>query len=86
MVLSVSTAQVGVVSSRYPQGDPSSPIELLRADVSGVIKAAAKQLGDRKSTLKTRVGVFSVLQALVGVLPAAVASDIGILTPGGWAK
>lgn len=72
--------QVGVVSSRYDQKDPASPLQLLSADVPPLIKAAARQLNDK--SLKTRIGMFTVLHTLVGVLPSSVADHVGALVPG----
>lgn len=73
--------QVGVVSSRYDASDPASPLQLLLGDVGTMLRAAAKQLSDKSP--KTRMGMFTVLRTLVGVLPGSVADHVGMLVPGG---
>jgi cullin-associated NEDD8-dissociated protein 1 len=73
--------QVGIVSGRYDANDPASPLQLLLGDVGPMIKAAARQLADKSP--KTRVGMFTVLRTLVGVLPGSVADHVGMLVPGG---
>jgi hypothetical protein len=75
--------QIGVASGRFSPDDPANPIHLLKADASAVIRAAARQLSDRKVKMKTKIGVYSVLQALVRVLPREVADELGLLVPGG---
>jgi hypothetical protein len=70
------------VSARHDAQDAASPLSLLLADVGPLMKAAARQLGDKSP--KTRVGMFTVLHTLVGVLPGSVAEHIGMLVPGGW--
>eukprot|EP00878_Enallax_costatus_P002222 GHUV01002394.1.p1 GENE.GHUV01002394.1~~GHUV01002394.1.p1 ORF type:complete len:958 (+),score=265.35 GHUV01002394.1:286-3159(+) len=72
--------QVGVVSHRYGANDPNNPLHLLQADVGTMLKAAAKQLSDKSP--KTRMGMFTVLKTLVGVLPGSVADHVGMLVPG----
>ncbi|KAF8067210.1 CAND1 [Scenedesmus sp. PABB004] len=72
--------QVGAVAARFAPDDPASPRAALQRDVGAVLKAAARQLGDKSA--KTRIGTFGVLRTLVGVLPAAVAEDVGLLVPG----
>eukprot|EP00879_Flechtneria_rotunda_P007662 GHRR01008035.1.p1 GENE.GHRR01008035.1~~GHRR01008035.1.p1 ORF type:complete len:648 (+),score=253.35 GHRR01008035.1:1250-3193(+) len=72
--------QVAIVSSHYAENAPANPLQLLRNDVGTVLRAAAKQLSDRSP--KTRMGMFTVLRTLVGVLPASVAEHVGMLVPG----
>ncbi len=57
-----------------------SALALLAADVPAVVKAAAKQLGEK--SVKTRVGVFGVLRELLGVLPDSLAQHVAALLPG----
>ena len=57
-----------------------SPLALLSADISVVVKAASKQLSEKY--VKTKVGVFGVLRELVAVLPAGVAEHVATLVPG----
>lgn len=52
----------------------------MQADSDKIIAAAARQL--KEKSMKTKIGVFSVLKELVGVLPRAVSSNIGQLLPG----
>lgn len=73
--------QVGIVSGRYDATDPASPLQLLLRDVGPMLKAAARQLADKSP--KTRMGMFTVLRTLVGVLPGSVADHVGMLVPGG---
>jgi cullin-associated NEDD8-dissociated protein 1 len=73
--------QVGIVSGRYDANDPASPLQLLLGDVGPMLKAAARQLADKSP--KTRMGMFTVLRTLVGVLPGSVADHVGMLVPGG---
>uniref|UniRef100_A0A383V8K4 TATA-binding protein interacting (TIP20) domain-containing protein n=1 Tax=Tetradesmus obliquus TaxID=3088 RepID=A0A383V8K4_TETOB len=72
--------QVGIVSGRYDATDPASPLQLLLRDVGPMLKAAARQLADKSP--KTRMGMFTVLRTLVGVLPGSVADHVGMLVPG----
>lgn len=72
--------QVGVVSGRYDPKDSASPLQLLLADTPTLIKASARQLSDK--SLKTRIGMFSVMHTLVSVLPGSVADHVGALVPG----
>jgi hypothetical protein len=72
--------QVGIVSGRYDANDPASPLQLLLGDVGPMLKAAARQLADKSP--KTRMGMFTVLRTLVGVLPGSVADHVGMLVPG----
>lgn len=76
--------QVGVVASRYDRKDPASPLALLEADAPTLLKASARQLSDK--SLKTRIGMFSVLHTLVGVLPGSIADHVGMLVPGKVSK
>lgn len=72
--------QVGIVAGRYAANDPASPLQLLLGDVGPMLKAAARQLADKLP--KTRVGMFTVLRTLVGVLPGSVADHVGMIVPG----
>ncbi|KAF6251732.1 armadillo-type protein [Scenedesmus sp. NREL 46B-D3] len=72
--------QVGIVAGRYAANDPASPLQLLLGDVGPMLKAAARQLADKSP--KTRVGMFTVLRTLVGVLPGSVADHVGMIVPG----
>lgn len=80
LTLMLPASQVGNVSSRFAKDDPNSPLELLRADVATVLKAAGRQLGEK--SLKTKVGVFTVLRSLVAVLPDSIADHVKTLVPG----
>jgi hypothetical protein len=71
------------VSGRYDANDPASPLQLLLGDVGPMLKAAARQLADKSP--KTRMGMFTVLRTLVGVLPGSVADHVGMLVPGACA-
>lgn len=68
------------MSNRYARDDPNNPLQLLQSDVGTVLKAASKQLSDKSP--KTRMGMFTVLKTLVGVLPGSVADHVGMLVPG----
>ena len=57
-----------------------SPLALLHSQVPGIVKALHKQLKDK--SVKTRQGCFSLLTALVTVLPGALDDHIGAIVPG----
>lgn len=62
------------------QPPPLSPLALLHSQVPGIVKALHKQLKDK--SVKTRQGCFSLLTALVTVLPGALDDHIGAIVPG----
>ncbi|CAI5478422.1 unnamed protein product [Closterium sp. Yama58-4] len=59
---------------------PGSPLAVLREEVPRIVRSLNRQL--KEKSLKTRVGVFSVLKELVHVLPNCLTDLIGLLIPG----
>ena len=57
-----------------------SPIVLLGSQVASIVKVLHKQLKDK--SMKTRQGCFSLLTALVTVLPGALDDHVGAIVPG----
>ena len=57
-----------------------SPIVLLGSQVPSIVKVLHKQLKDK--SMKTRQGCFSLLTALVTVLPGALDDHVGAIIPG----
>ncbi|WJX61384.1 Cullin-associated NEDD8-dissociated protein 1 [Trifolium repens] len=57
-----------------------SPKWLLKQELSKIVKSINRLL--REKSIKTKVGVFSVLKELVVVLPNCLADQIGSLIPG----
>ena len=73
----VVNLQVGIVGG-HDRG--SGVAAQLDSDISGILKAAARQLRDKSP--KTRAAVFLVLKELVVVAPVSVTRDIDQLMPG----
>ncbi|CAI5988630.1 unnamed protein product [Closterium sp. NIES-64] len=59
---------------------PGSPLAVLREEVPRIVRSLNRQL--KEKSLKTRVGVFSVLKELVHVLPNCLTDLIALLIPG----
>ncbi len=57
-----------------------SPVSLLRAQISPMVKALQTQLRSKNS--KTRQGCFSLLAQLVTVIPGALADHLAQIVPG----
>ncbi len=57
-----------------------SPSALLGTQVDAIVRALHKQLRDK--SVKTRQGCFSLLTALMTVLPGALGNHVGALVPG----
>lgn len=72
--------QTGNVTKGQIDINESSPVWLLKQEVSKIVKSVNRQL--REKSIKTKVGAFSVLKELVVVLPDCLAEHIGSLVPG----
>ncbi|CAI7847651.1 unnamed protein product, partial [Closterium sp. NIES-53] len=91
LALPVSTPRPHVASScssYHPVPSPprvahhggSSPLAVLREEMPRIVRSLNRQL--KEKSLKTRVGVFSVLKELVHVLPSCLRELIALLIPG----
>ena len=56
------------------------PVDLLKADVPTIVKAAAQQLHDKSQ--KTKIGVFLVLKELATLLPGSISVEVARIVPG----
>ena len=56
------------------------PVDLLKADVPTIVKAAAQQLRDKSQ--KTKIGVFLVLKELATLLPGSISVEVARMVPG----
>ncbi len=57
-----------------------TPVSLLHGQITVIVKALHRQLKDK--SVKTRQGCFSLLTALVTVLPGALDDHVGAIVPG----
>ena len=73
-------------SQQQPAGEPEAmevsdtPVTLLSGQIQAIVKALHRQLKDK--SVKTRQGCFSLLTALVTVLPGALDEHVGAIVPG----
>lgn len=65
--------------AQYEGGCGEGPLAKLTVDSPAIIKAAAKQLGDK--SVKAKAGALQLLQQLVGVQPDSMQSHIALLQP-----
>lgn len=56
------------------------PVDLLKADVPTIVKAAAQQLRDKSQ--KTKIGVFLMLRELATLLPGSISVEVARMVPG----
>eukprot|EP00192_Tetraselmis_astigmatica_P000226 CAMPEP_0117662728 /NCGR_PEP_ID=MMETSP0804-20121206/8205_1 /TAXON_ID=1074897 /ORGANISM="Tetraselmis astigmatica, Strain CCMP880" /LENGTH=1235 /DNA_ID=CAMNT_0005469641 /DNA_START=95 /DNA_END=3802 /DNA_ORIENTATION=- len=71
---------VGSNSSSNLNGSDGGVLQLLRADVPAIMRAATRQL--KEKSVKTKVGVFVVLKELLTVLKDCVEEHVEALMPG----
>ncbi len=57
-----------------------TPVSFLHAQITAIVKSLHRQLKDK--SVKTRQGCFSLLTALVTVLPGALDEHVGAIVPG----
>ncbi|XP_031392996.1 cullin-associated NEDD8-dissociated protein 1 [Punica granatum] len=72
--------QTGNVTKGQIDVNELSPRWLLKQEVPKIVRSINRQL--REKSIKTKVGAFTVLKELVGVLPDCLADHIGALIPG----
>ncbi|KAK4792080.1 hypothetical protein SAY86_022515 [Trapa natans] len=72
--------QTGNVTEGQIDINELSPKWLLKQEVPKIVRSINRQL--REKSIKTKVGAFTVLKELVGVLPDCLADHIGALIPG----